>query len=160
MIEVRELTKRYGDAVPVEGLSFSVAPGRVTGSWVPMAQGSPRRCVCCSGWIAPTRGQPSSTAPVRRPSPTPADRRRAPRRASGRAQLSARAHLLVLARSNLIPDTRVNEVLEVRTERRYRLYWAAFWLAMLLPENGGFHGNPAGTTETQADHLLALLQGS
>ena len=41
----------------------------------------------------------------------------------------------------------------------YRALWAAFWLAMLLPGNGGFHRNPAGTTESQADHLLALLQG-
>jgi aminoglycoside phosphotransferase len=43
--------------------------------------------------------------------------------------------------------------------RAYRALWAAFWLAMLLPGNGGFHRNPAGTTEAQADHLLALLQG-
>jgi Ser/Thr protein kinase RdoA (MazF antagonist) len=41
----------------------------------------------------------------------------------------------------------------------YRTLWAAFWLVMLLPGNGGFHRNPAGTTEAQADHLLALLQG-
>ena len=40
----------------------------------------------------------------------------------------------------------------------YRSLWAAFWLAMLLPGNGGFQRNPAGTTEAQADHLLALLQ--
>lgn len=42
----------------------------------------------------------------------------------------------------------------------YRSLWAAFWLAMLLPGNGGFHRNPAGTTEAQANHLLALLQQS
>jgi len=32
MIEVHELTKRYGGAVAVDGLSFAVRPGRVTGS--------------------------------------------------------------------------------------------------------------------------------
>ncbi len=40
----------------------------------------------------------------------------------------------------------------------YRPLWASFWLAMLLPGNGGWHRNPAGTTEDQARHLLALLR--
>lgn len=39
----------------------------------------------------------------------------------------------------------------------YRLLWAAFWLAMLLPGNGGFRRNPPGTTEAQAKHLLGYL---
>ena len=39
----------------------------------------------------------------------------------------------------------------------YRPLWAAFWLAMLLPGNGGFRRNPPGTTEVQAAHVLALL---
>jgi thiamine kinase-like enzyme len=41
----------------------------------------------------------------------------------------------------------------------YRPLWAAFWLAMLLPGNGGFDRNPRGTTEAQAAHLLDLLGG-
>jgi aminoglycoside phosphotransferase len=56
------------------------------------------------------------------------------------------------------------DVVELTAEDRkrmhaYRSLWAAFWLVMLLPGNGGFHRNPAGTTEAQADHLLSLLQG-
>ena len=39
----------------------------------------------------------------------------------------------------------------------YRPLWATFWLAMFLPGNGGFHRNPPGTTERQAEHLLALI---
>jgi aminoglycoside phosphotransferase (APT) family kinase protein len=39
----------------------------------------------------------------------------------------------------------------------YRPLWAAFWLTMLLPGNGGFDRNPPGTTEAQAAHLLATL---
>lgn len=39
----------------------------------------------------------------------------------------------------------------------YRPLWAAFWLTVLLPGNGGFRRNPPGTTEAQATHLLALL---
>ncbi|WP_426244611.1 phosphotransferase family protein [Nocardioides sp. LHG3406-4] len=41
--------------------------------------------------------------------------------------------------------------------RAYRPLWAAFWLAMLLPGNGGFRRNPPGTTEAQAAHVMALL---
>lgn len=41
--------------------------------------------------------------------------------------------------------------------RAYRPLWASFWLAMLLPGNGGFHRNPLGTTEVQAEHLLGLV---
>jgi thiamine kinase-like enzyme len=38
----------------------------------------------------------------------------------------------------------------------YRPLWAAFWLAMLLPGNGGWRRNPPGTTEQQAAHFMAL----
>jgi Ser/Thr protein kinase RdoA (MazF antagonist) len=41
----------------------------------------------------------------------------------------------------------------------YRPLWAAFWLAMLLPGNGGWRRNPAGTTEAQARHVMGLLRG-
>jgi hypothetical protein len=39
----------------------------------------------------------------------------------------------------------------------YRPLWACFWLAMLLPGNGGFRRNPPGTTEGQVRHLLSLI---
>ena len=39
----------------------------------------------------------------------------------------------------------------------YRPLWAAFWLVMLLPGNGGFNRNPPGTTEAQARHLIRLI---
>jgi len=38
----------------------------------------------------------------------------------------------------------------------YRPLFAAFWLAMLLPGNGGWRRNPRGTTEAQAAHFMAL----
>ncbi|QSR31537.1 translation initiation factor IF-2 [Nocardioides sp. S5] len=38
----------------------------------------------------------------------------------------------------------------------YRPLWAVFWLAMLLPGNGGWRRNPPGTTEAQAEHFMAL----
>ncbi len=39
----------------------------------------------------------------------------------------------------------------------YRPLAAAFWLAALLPGNGGWRRNPQGRTEAQAEHLLTLL---
>jgi hypothetical protein len=39
----------------------------------------------------------------------------------------------------------------------YRPLWAGFWLAMLLPGNGGWQRNPPGTTEDQARRVLALV---
>lgn len=38
----------------------------------------------------------------------------------------------------------------------YGPLWAAFWLAMLLPGNGGWRRNAPGTTEAQAAHFMAL----
>ncbi|MEV6494921.1 ATP-binding cassette domain-containing protein, partial [Actinoplanes sp. NPDC051633] len=39
MIEVRELTKRYGDKTAVDGLTFTVRPGIVTGFLGPNGAG-------------------------------------------------------------------------------------------------------------------------
>ncbi|HEY0870586.1 MAG TPA: ATP-binding cassette domain-containing protein, partial [Acidothermaceae bacterium] len=39
MIEARDLTKRYGDKLAVDHLSFTVAPGRVTGFLGPNGAG-------------------------------------------------------------------------------------------------------------------------
>lgn len=59
------------------------------------------------------------------------------------------------------PDALVEAVGLSREEqdrmRAFRPLWAAFWLAMLLPGNGGFRRNPPGTTEAQAARLLRLL---
>ncbi len=41
MIEARGLSKRYGDKVAVEDLTFTVRPGRVTGFLGPNGAGKP-----------------------------------------------------------------------------------------------------------------------
>jgi Ser/Thr protein kinase RdoA (MazF antagonist) len=60
------------------------------------------------------------------------------------------------------PETLVDAVgLDPAGRQRFAAYrplWAAFWLAMLLPGNGGWRRNPAGTTEAQARHLMGLLR--
>jgi ABC-type branched-subunit amino acid transport system ATPase component len=43
MIGIRQLTKRYGSTVAVDGLSFDVRPGLVTGFLGPNGSGKPVR---------------------------------------------------------------------------------------------------------------------
>ncbi|MBC2934980.1 aminoglycoside phosphotransferase family protein [Nocardioides sp. zg-1228] len=47
-----------------------------------------------------------------------------------------------------------------RRVEQHRPFFAAFWLAMLLPGNAGWGRNPTGSTEDQSRHLLRLLEGS
>jgi ABC-2 type transport system ATP-binding protein len=56
MIEVCELTKRYGTAVAVDGLSFTVHPGRVTGFLGPNGAGKSTTMRVILGLDAPSSG--------------------------------------------------------------------------------------------------------
>ena len=56
MIQVQGLTKRYGDKVAVEDLSFVVQPGRVTGFLGPNGAGKSTTMRLILGLDAPTRG--------------------------------------------------------------------------------------------------------
>ncbi|MPY93563.1 MAG: ATP-binding cassette domain-containing protein [Acidimicrobiia bacterium] len=113
MIEVRGLTKRYGDKVAVDELSFTVQPGRVTGFLGPNGAGKSTTMRVVLGLDRPTAGDT-------RVNGAPYATLRAPLREVGalldagavHPGRTARAHLLALAASNAIPPTRVAEVLE------------------------------------------------
>ena len=122
MIEVNDLTKRYGGTTAVDDLSFTVRPGQVTGFLGPNGAGKSTTLR-----IDPRPGR----AHQRRPPPSTACRSATDRAAcvtsapcSTRSDVhggrSAAAHLYALARSNGIGRRRVDEVLgEVGlTERR------------------------------------------
>ncbi|MCX4991051.1 ATP-binding cassette domain-containing protein [Streptomyces sp. NBC_00568] len=112
MIEVNELTKRYGDMTAVRRLTFQVRPGHVTGFLGPNGAGKTTTLRMLLGLIAPTGG----TAGVGgRPF---LDRPRGLRHVGALLDAgdvhggrSARAHLSALARGNRIPAGRVEEVL-------------------------------------------------
>jgi ABC-2 type transport system ATP-binding protein len=57
VIEVRELTKRFGPATAVGGLSFSVGPGTVTGFLGPNGAGKTTTLRMLLGLVRPTAGQ-------------------------------------------------------------------------------------------------------
>ncbi|HEY2174548.1 MAG TPA: ATP-binding cassette domain-containing protein [Mycobacteriales bacterium] len=113
MIEVQDLTKRFGTTVAVEGLSFQVRPGMVTGFLGPNGSGKSTTMRMILGLDRPTAG----TAVV---NGRPYQQHRRPLYEVG-ALLDAAAihggrtayhHLLVLAQSNGIPSFRARAVLD------------------------------------------------
>src|SRR5215470_16114612 len=112
MIEVCELTKRYGSAVAVDGLSFTVRPGRVTGFLGPNGAGKSTTMRVILGLDAPTTGWATVNG-------RPYQRLRRPLHQAGalldagavHGGRTARDHLLGIAASNGIGARRVAEVL-------------------------------------------------
>ena len=58
MIEARGLTKRYGDKLSVDQLSFTVEPGRITGFLGPNGAGKTTTMRLILGLDRPTGGSP------------------------------------------------------------------------------------------------------
>ncbi|MER5544444.1 ABC transporter ATP-binding protein [Streptomyces sp. NPDC002589] len=114
MIEINELTKRYGSVWAVDGLTFCVRPGHVTGFLGPNGAGKTTTMRMLLGLNAPTSG----TATI--------NGRRFQDFGTGLCHVgalldagdvhrgrTANAHLAALARSNGLPRRRVQEVLEM-----------------------------------------------
>lgn len=57
MVRITELTKKYGDFLAVDRLSFAVAPGEVMGLVGPNGAGKTTTLRCLSGIIPPDAGQ-------------------------------------------------------------------------------------------------------
>ncbi len=112
MIEVRDLTKRYGDKVAVDHLSFTVEAGRVTGFLGPNGAGKSTTMRLVLGLDYPNAGSATIDGkPYReltRPLRTVGALLEAKSVHGGR---SARNHLLFLAQTQGLPRRRVDEVL-------------------------------------------------
>lgn len=114
MIEINGLTKRYGDKTAVDGLTFSVEPGRVTGFLGPNGAGKSTTMRMVLGLDRPNAGRVTINGRNYVDIPHPMHEVGAlldARAVHGRR--TARNHLLCLAQSNGIPDSRVSEVLQV-----------------------------------------------
>ncbi|MFI6082010.1 ATP-binding cassette domain-containing protein [Streptomyces sp. NPDC051217] len=112
MIEVEELTKRYGDTVAVDGLSFRVRPGQVTGFLGPNGAGKSTTMRSLLGLDRPTSGRALIDGRYYRDIPRPLCSVGALLEARGlHGSRTAYGHLLGLARSNRIPRARVREVI-------------------------------------------------
>ncbi|MFE7593623.1 ATP-binding cassette domain-containing protein [Kitasatospora sp. NPDC057512] len=114
MIEVRDLSKRYGGALAVDGLTFTVHPGQVTGFLGPNGSGKSTTLRMILGLDAPTAGRATVNG-------RPYASLRHPLREVGalldagavHPARSAHHHLLGLAVTNGIGPRRVREVLEL-----------------------------------------------
>ncbi|HEY7048252.1 MAG TPA: ATP-binding cassette domain-containing protein [Jatrophihabitantaceae bacterium] len=114
MIEVRELSKQFGRVHAVDGLSFDVVPGRVTGFLGPNGAGKSTTMRLILGLDRPTRGQVTVNGrrygELRRPLHEVGAVLEVRAVHGGR---SAYNHLLCLAQSNGIGRRRVAEVLDL-----------------------------------------------
>src|SRR5437016_5483531 len=114
MIEANGLTKRYGDRLAVDQLSFAVKPGQVTGFLGPNGAGKSTTMRMILGLDRPTAGAVTVNG-------RPFGELAHPMREVG-ALLDAKAihggrsayhHLLCLAQTNNLPKRRVGEVLDM-----------------------------------------------
>jgi ABC-2 type transport system ATP-binding protein len=114
VIEVQGLTKRFGDKVAVDDLSFAVEPGRVTGFLGPNGAGKSTTMRVILGLDRPTRGTATIDgkryADLHDPLRTVGALLEAKSVHTGR---SARNHLLFLAQTQGLPARRVDEMLEL-----------------------------------------------
>jgi ABC-2 type transport system ATP-binding protein len=114
MIEAHGLTKRYGDRVAVDDLSFTVRPGQVTGFLGPNGAGKSTTMRMILGLDAPTSGRVTvdgrAYATLDNPMREVGALLDAKAIHGGR---SAYHHLLCLAQLGGLPKTRVADVLEM-----------------------------------------------
>ncbi len=114
MIEAQDLTKRYGDKVAVDHLSFRVEPGRVTGFLGPNGAGKSTTMRLVLGLDRSQEGSATINgrkyADLADPLRTVGALLEAKAMHPGR---SARNHLLFLAETQGLPSRRVDEVIDL-----------------------------------------------
>jgi ABC-2 type transport system ATP-binding protein len=147
MIDVTDLTKRYGRTTAVDGLTFQVLPGQVTGFLGPNGAGKSTTMRMMLGLDRPTSGQVRING-------VPYEQLRDPLRTVG-ALLEAKAvhpgrsalnHLRCLAASNGIPRSRVHEVIELtglRSAARQRARKFSLGMGQRLGIAAALLGDPA-----------------
>ncbi len=114
MIEVKNLSKRYGEKLAVDGLDFVVRPGVVTGFLGPNGAGKSTTMRLIAGLDEPTQGSVTVNGRSYRSAAAPMAELglllEAKAMHTGR---SARNHLLALAQTNGISRRRVDEVVDM-----------------------------------------------
>ena len=112
MIEVAGLTKRFGSTLAVDDLSFSAAPGTVTGFLGPNGAGKSTTLRAILGLVRPTAGSTAVLGQPYRELERPSQQVGAVLETfDAHPGRSGRNHLRVLARAARLPAARVDEVL-------------------------------------------------
>jgi ABC-2 type transport system ATP-binding protein len=113
MIEVEDLTKRHGDRTAVDGVSFAVQPGTVTGFLGPNGAGKSTTMRMIAGLDRPTAGRVRVNGRDYRGAPAPLAELGVLLEARAvHPGRSARNHLLALAQTAGLGRARVDEVIE------------------------------------------------
>jgi ABC-2 type transport system ATP-binding protein len=114
MIEVENLSKRYGEKVAVDGLAFTIQPGVVTGFLGPNGAGKSTTLRMIAGLDVPTSGQVRVNGRDYRSSRAPmAELGLLLEAKSMHPGRSARDHLLAIGQTAGIGRARVNQVIEL-----------------------------------------------
>ena len=114
MIEVINLSKRYGDKLAVDGLSFVVQPGMVTGFLGPNGAGKSTTMRMIAGLDEPTHGRVIVNGGDYRSAAAPMAELGVLLEAKAvHTGRSARNHLLALAQTNGIGRKRVDAVIDI-----------------------------------------------
>ena len=146
MIEVRGLTKHYGDRVAVDDLSFTVRPGMVTGFLGPNGAGKSTTMRLILGLDAPTRGSVTVNGKPYREHSAPLHEVGAMLEArSVHTGRSAYHHLLALAQTSGIRRSRVDEVIDavgLRAVARRRAGGFSLGMAQRLGIAAALLGDP------------------
>jgi ABC-2 type transport system ATP-binding protein len=113
MIEARGLTKRYGDTVAVDNLSFAITPGVVTGFLGPNGSGKSTTMRMILGLDNPTAGSVTINGKAYRDLPAPMREVGALLDAKAiHGGRTARQHLRWVAQAAGIPKGRIDDVLD------------------------------------------------
>jgi ABC-2 type transport system ATP-binding protein len=114
MIEVKDLSKRYGDKLAVDGLDFVVQPGIVTGFLGPNGAGKSTTMRLIAGLDEPSGGSVRVNGRAYRSAAAPMAELGVLLEAKAvHTGRSARNHLLALAQTNGISRRRVDEVIDM-----------------------------------------------
>jgi ABC-2 type transport system ATP-binding protein len=114
MIEVRGLTKTFGDQRAVDGLSFTAPAGKVTGFLGPNGAGKTTTFRCLLGLAEPTSGAALIDGRAYRDLPSPRRRVGAVLETTGfHPARTARNHLRVIARAARLDASRIDPLLDV-----------------------------------------------
>jgi ABC-2 type transport system ATP-binding protein len=114
MIEIHNLTKRYGEKTAVDGLTFDVKPGLVTGFLGPNGSGKSTTMRLMIGLDAPSEGEVTIAGKAYRDFPAPLHEVGVLLEArSVHTGRSAYNHLLALAQTHGIPRSRVLELISL-----------------------------------------------
>jgi ABC-2 type transport system ATP-binding protein len=147
MIEIDHVTKRYGEKVAVDDLSFSVSPGIVTGFLGPNGAGKSTLMRIIVGLDAATSGRATVNGKAYRDLPAPLTEVGALLEAravhTGR---SAYNHLLAMAQTHGIGRRRVDEVVELvglRDVARKRVGGFSLGMGQRLGIASALLGDPA-----------------